>query len=53
MQIRRDVDKALCVYQHVCEDLKKEKTVQSTLLKYFENNKDIFVSVSLSLEIIF
>jgi hypothetical protein len=28
MQIRRDVDKkALCVYQHMYEDLKKEKTV--------------------------
>jgi hypothetical protein len=36
MQIRQDVDKALCVYQHVCEDLKKEKTVQSTLLKYIK-----------------
>jgi hypothetical protein len=36
MQIRRDVDKSLCVYQHMYEDLKKEKTVQSTLLKYFE-----------------
>jgi hypothetical protein len=36
MQIRRDVGKALCVYQHIYGDLKKEKTVQSTLLKYFE-----------------
>jgi hypothetical protein len=36
MQISRDVDKALCVYQHIYEDLKKEKTFQSTLLKYFE-----------------
>jgi hypothetical protein len=36
MQIRRDVDKALCVYQHMYEYLKKEKIVQSTLLKYFE-----------------
>jgi hypothetical protein len=36
MQIRQDVDKALCIYQHMYEDLKKEKTVQSTLLKYFE-----------------
>jgi hypothetical protein len=35
MQIRRDVDKALCVCQRVYEDSKKEKTVQSTLLKYF------------------
>jgi hypothetical protein len=36
MQIRRDTNKALCVYQYMYEDLKKEKTVQSTLLKYFE-----------------
>jgi hypothetical protein len=36
MQIRRDVDNALCVYQYMYEDLKKEKTVQYTLLKYFE-----------------
>jgi hypothetical protein len=36
MQIRRDVDIAHCVYQHTYEDLKKEKTVQSTPLKYFE-----------------
>jgi hypothetical protein len=35
MLIRRDEDKALCVYQHMYEDLKKEETVQSTLLKYF------------------
>jgi hypothetical protein len=34
VKIRRDVGKALCVYQHMYEDLKKEKTVQSTLLKY-------------------
>jgi hypothetical protein len=36
MQIRRDVDEAFCVYQHMYEDVKKEKTVQSTLLKCFE-----------------
>jgi hypothetical protein len=36
MQIRRDVDKALCLYHHMYEDLKKEKKVQSTLLKYLE-----------------
>jgi hypothetical protein len=36
MQIRRDVNKALCIYQNMYEDLKKEKTVQSILLKYFE-----------------
>jgi hypothetical protein len=36
MQICRDVDKALCVYQLMYEDLKKEKTVQSAVLKYFE-----------------
>jgi uncharacterized protein YjcR len=36
MQTRRDKVKALCVYQHMYEDLKKEKTVQSTLLKHFE-----------------
>jgi hypothetical protein len=28
--------KALFVYQHMYEDLKKQKTVQSTPLKYFE-----------------
>jgi hypothetical protein len=31
-----NVDKAFCVYQHMYEDLKKEKTVQSVLLKYFK-----------------
>lgn len=36
MQICQDLDKALCIYQHMYEDLKKEKTVQSMLLKYFE-----------------
>jgi hypothetical protein len=36
MQIRRDENKAFCVYQHMYQDLKKEKTVQSTLLKYFK-----------------
>jgi hypothetical protein len=36
MQILQAVDKALCVYQHMYEDLKKEKAVGSTLLKYFE-----------------
>jgi hypothetical protein len=36
MQICRDVDKAFCVYQHRYEDIKKEETVQSALLKYFE-----------------
>jgi hypothetical protein len=36
MQIRRDVDNALCVNQRMYEDLQKEKAVQSTLLKYFE-----------------
>jgi hypothetical protein len=36
MQIPRDVNKALCVYRHMYEDLKKEKTVQSMLLKHFE-----------------
>jgi hypothetical protein len=25
-----------CIYQHMCEDVNKERTVQSTLLKYFE-----------------
>jgi hypothetical protein len=35
MQIHQDVDKALCVYQQVYEDLKKEKTVQSAI-KYFK-----------------
>jgi hypothetical protein len=49
-QIRRVVDKALYVYQQTYEDLKKEETVQSTLLKYFES---IFVSVSLLLGMIF
>jgi hypothetical protein len=42
MQNRRDVDKVLCVYQHMYEDLKKEKTVQSTLLKYFERQYRCF-----------
>jgi hypothetical protein len=45
-QILWDVNKAICVYQLMYEDLKKEKTVQSTLLKYFE-------SVSLLLGMIF
>jgi hypothetical protein len=36
MQIRRDVDKTLYVNQHLHKDLKKEKILQSTLLKYFE-----------------
>jgi hypothetical protein len=36
MKIRQDVDKALCMYQHMYEDLKKKKTVQSTLLNYIE-----------------
>jgi hypothetical protein len=36
MQIRQHMDKALYVYQHTYEGLKKEETVQSTLLKYFE-----------------
>jgi hypothetical protein len=31
MQIPRDVNKACSVCQHMYEDLKKEKTVQSTL----------------------
>ncbi|XP_051842461.1 uncharacterized protein LOC127554692 [Antechinus flavipes] len=33
IQIRQNVDRALCIYQHMYEDLKK-KTVQPTLLKY-------------------
>jgi hypothetical protein len=53
MQIRRDMDKALCVYQHMYEDIKKEKTVQSTLRKYSEDNKDVFVSERLTLGMIF
>jgi hypothetical protein len=53
MQIRRDVDKALIANQHMYEDLKKEKAVQSTLLNISEGNKDIFVSVSLPLGMIF
>jgi hypothetical protein len=36
MEIRRDVDNALCVYKNMYEDLQKEKTVQPTILKYFE-----------------
>jgi hypothetical protein len=36
MQIRKDVHKTLCAYQHVCEGLKKEKTIQSALPKRFE-----------------
>jgi hypothetical protein len=36
MQIRRNVDKALCVYHHMSEDLKRQGTIQSMLLKYFE-----------------
>ncbi|XP_044522035.1 uncharacterized protein LOC123238854 [Gracilinanus agilis] len=35
IQIRQDVDKALCTYQHMYENLKKN-TVQSTLLKYIK-----------------
>jgi hypothetical protein len=44
MQIRRDADKALHVYRHVYEDLKKEKTVQS-LLKLFRKTIKMFSSV--------
>uniref|UniRef100_A0A5F8GLC9 Tigger transposable element-derived protein 1-like n=1 Tax=Monodelphis domestica TaxID=13616 RepID=A0A5F8GLC9_MONDO len=36
IQIHQDVDKALCTYQRMYEDLKKEKTIESTLLKYFK-----------------
>jgi hypothetical protein len=36
MQILWGTDKAFCIYQHMYEDLKKQKTVQSILLKYFE-----------------
>jgi hypothetical protein len=36
MQTRRDVDKVLCLYRHTHEDVKKERIVQSMLLKYFE-----------------
>ncbi|KAM9033903.1 uncharacterized protein LOC105749892 [Sarcophilus harrisii] len=35
IQIRQNVDRALCIYQHMYEDLKK-KTVQPTLLKYIK-----------------
>jgi hypothetical protein len=37
IQIRRVVDKALFLHQHVYADFKKEKTVHSALVKYFEN----------------
>jgi hypothetical protein len=36
MQIRGVVDKALFLYQLMYADLKKEKTVHSARLKYFE-----------------
>ncbi|XP_007498102.2 tigger transposable element-derived protein 1-like [Monodelphis domestica] len=36
IQIHQDVDKALCTYQRMYEDLKKEKTIESTLPKYFK-----------------
>jgi hypothetical protein len=42
MQIRRDVNDALCVYRHMYEDLRKEKVVQSTQLKYFEKRQRCF-----------
>jgi hypothetical protein len=45
MQIRRDVDKTLCVYQRLYEDLKRGKTVQSTLLKYFEETIEMLSSM--------
>lgn len=32
----RDVDKALCTYQRMYEDLKYEKKVQSMLIKYLK-----------------
>jgi hypothetical protein len=38
MQICRDMAKAFCVYQHRYEDIKKEKTAQSVLPKYFERH---------------
>jgi hypothetical protein len=54
MQIHRDVDSELCVYRCMYEDLKKENAVQSTLLKYIsKDDKDVFVSVSLPLEMTF
>jgi hypothetical protein len=53
MQIRRDVDNALCVYRHMYEDLKKVKAVQSTLLKYFERRQRCFRQCSLPLKLIF
>jgi hypothetical protein len=31
-QIPRDMKKAFCFYRHMYEDVKKQKTVQSTLL---------------------
>jgi hypothetical protein len=48
MQIRRDVDNALCVYRHMYEDLMKEKAVQSTLLKYFERRQTSFRQCTLT-----
>jgi hypothetical protein len=36
MPFQLDVDKVLCFYQHMYEDLKKNKTVQSILQKYFD-----------------
>jgi hypothetical protein len=34
IQICQDVDKALCIYQHIYEDLKKNSSVYA--VKYFE-----------------
>jgi hypothetical protein len=36
MQICWDVDKVLSIYQHMSEDIKRAKIVQSMLLNYFE-----------------
>lgn len=38
MQILRDVDKVLSIYQCVYEDFKKEKKVRSMLKRIFQKN---------------
>jgi hypothetical protein len=45
MKIRRDVDKALCVYQHMYEDLKKRENSSVYAAKIFRKIIKIFSSV--------
>jgi hypothetical protein len=43
MQIRQDIYKALCVYQHVYQDLKKEN-ISANATQIFQKTINIFLS---------